>query len=132
MGRVRGYALFLGARAAADGGGPEAKRAAAAAGWAYAAALLNALPPTRAAATALDGFLTTGGSALHAAYGRQFLKLLAALDAHFLPALDAARADAGTRAPAVRLRTYLHAGAFRKVPEGRDMPLADSSAYDRA
>ena len=59
------------------------------------------------------------------------LQLLSHVDAHFLPAL-AACGDPDARAPAARIRSYLHSGAFRSPPEGRTMPLSDASSYDRA
>lgn len=127
-GRVRGYALFLGALPAAEGAPP----AWLSAGWSYLARLLNALPANRATATALEGFLWSGGAALAAAHGRQFVKLLSLIDAVFLPAL-AASPDAETaRAVGVRLRAYVHGGGWREVPEGRALPQTDASGSERA
>ena len=149
--RLRGYSLFLGALvAAADAGRWQGQRepqaaasAAAARGWSFVAAALNALPPNRLTAVFLDGFLDAGGHALYNAYGRQFLKLLAALDEFFLPGLEAKNkegeasasnnADADAARPAAaRLRSYLHGGAFRDPPEGSVLPESDASSYDRA
>ena len=165
--RLRGYALFLGALVAAtDAGrwqgqgqgqgqqGQQASAAAAAArarGWSFVASALNALPANRLTAVVLDGFLAAGGHALYGAYGRQFLKLLAALDEFFLPGLEgaakkkekgegggaeddaAANAAANAARPAAaRLRSYLHGGAFRDPPEGSVLPESDASSYDRA
>jgi hypothetical protein len=168
--RVRGYILFMVAAcvsdAAAAGGGAAHATGGHAAAWSFLARLLNALPPTRLAAVALDAALEAGGHALAGVYGRQFLKvrrereggwkgvvfvcffilppsshtharppahlqLLSHVDAHFLPAL-AACGDPDARAPAARIRSYLHSGAFRSPPEGRTMPLSDASSYDRA
>ena len=101
--RLRGYALFLGALvAAADAGrwrGNQHSSASAAAararGWSFVASALNALPSNRLTAVVLDGFLDSGGHALYKAYGRQFLKLLAALDEFFLPGLEAKKRGGG-------------------------------------
>jgi len=161
--RLRGYALFLGALvAAADAGrwggqgqqqqqqlqGQQAATATTAAaararGWSFVASALNALPPNRLTAVVLDGFLDAGGHALYGAYGRQFLKLLAALDEFFLPGLEAKKNEGGkgdsnsadadaARPAAARLRSYLHGGAFRDPPEGSVLPESDASSYDRA
>lgn len=127
-GRVRGYALFLGALPSAEGAPP----AWVAAGWAYLARLLNALPANRATATALEGFLWAGGAALGAAHGRQFVKLLAVVDAVFLPALLAGPDAEDARAVGVRLRAYVQGGAWREVPEGRVLPETDASGSERA
>ena len=159
--RLRGYALFLGALVAAadagrwNGGAQQQGQQQAAAlararGWAFAAAALNSLPANRLVAVVLDGFLDAAGHSLYIAYGRQFLKLLAALDEFFLPGLEArkrgengaaganaseaeaaAAADAA-RPAAARLRCYLHGGAFRDAPEGSMLPESDASSYDRA
>lgn len=151
--RLRGYALFLGALvAAADAGrwrGGQQAAVARARGWAFAASALNALPANRLVAVVLDGFLDAGGHALYRAYGRQFLKLLAALDEFFLPGLESRKRDGGganaaagaaadaaaadaARPAAARLRSYLHGGAFRDPPEGSVLPESDASSYDRA
>ena len=109
------------------------------------------MPANRLTAVVLDGFLAAGGHALYGAYGRQFLKLLAALDEFFLPGLEgaakkkekgegggaeddaAANAAANAARPAAaRLRSYLHGGAFRDPPEGSVLPESDASSYDRA
>ena len=150
--RLRGYALFLGALvAAADAGrwrGQQGQGQAASAaeararGWAFVASALNALPANRLTAVVLDGFLDSGGHALYVSYGRQFLKLLAALDEFFLPGLEAGPKEDGSnntsdaagaaRPAAARLRSYLHGGAFREPPEGSVLPESDASSYDRA
>ena len=103
-----------------------------AAGWAYLACLLNALPANRATATALEGFLWAGGAALGVAHGRQFVKLLAVVDAVFLPALQAGPDAEDARAVGVRLRAYVQGGGWREVPEGRVLPETDASGSERA
>jgi len=69
--RARGYVLFLGALGAAEAAGDAGARAA----WTFLARLLNALPPSRLAAVALDASLEASGHALFVRYGRQFLKV---------------------------------------------------------
>jgi hypothetical protein len=99
--------------------------------WAYAARLLNHVPASRTSAAALMAFLNAGGSAMHARYGGQFVKMLHSLYDAFLPDL-AAHGDPDARAVGARLRTYLERAQYASVPEGRELPLQDESSYTRA
>lgn len=64
-------------------------------------------------------------------YGRQFRKLLAHIDAVFLPELEK-QSDPEARPVYSRLRTYMHGGEFQREPELRHMPVSDESAADLA
>ena len=99
--------------------------------WAYVARLLNALPPTRVTAAALDAFLKVAGYRLAGAYRGQFAKLLAVIEHDFLVKLAEA-GDPDARAVGTRLQTFLRMRRYATPPEGRSMPQYDSSSYDRA
>ena len=93
--------------------------------------LLNHLPATRTTATALEAFLKAAGFQMNRVYGRQFRKLLAHIDAVFLPELEK-QSDPEARPVYSRLRTYMHGGEFQREPELRHMPVSDESAADLA
>ena len=100
------------------------------AAWAWLSRLLNKVPPNRFSATALEAFLKHAGFAMHAAYGRQFGKLLDAVGSAFLPSLEA-KDDADARPVVSRTRTYLNERGFLNPPEGREMPVTDTSSTTR-
>ena len=112
--RLRGFMLFYASYAQADHARhPHGLPAA----WAWLSRLLNKVPPNRFSATALEAFLKHAGFAMHAAYGRQFGKLLDAVDREFLPSLEA-KDDADARPVARRTRTYLNERGFLNPPRG--------------
>ena len=94
--------------------------------WAYLARLLNACPPCRESATALEALLELAGWRLHCAYGRQFAKLLHLVHSDFLPRLEAG-GDAEARPVATRLRAYVEAGEHLRAHPKRNMPQTDVS-----
>ncbi len=93
--------------------------------------LLNHLPATRTTGTALEAFLKAAGFQMSRVYRRQFRKLLAHIDAVFLPQLEK-QGDPEARPVYSRLRTYIHDGEFQKEPELRRMPVSDESTADLA
>ena len=125
--RLRGFMLFYAAYVQADHARhPHGLPAA----WAWLSRLLNKVPPNRFSATALEAFLKHAGFAMHAAYGRQFGKLLDVVDREFLPSLEA-KDDGDARPVVSRTRTYLNERGFLKSPEGREMPVTDTSSTTR-
>ena len=125
--RLRGFMLFYASYAQADHARhPHGLPAA----WAWLSRLLNKVPPNRFSATALEAFLKHAGFAMHAAYGRQFGKLLDVVDREFLPSLEA-KDDADARPVVSRTRTYLNERGFLNPPEGREMPVTDTSSTTR-
>lgn len=128
VGRMAGYVMLYGAAMQSDNPqNPHGLQHA----WAMLARLLNALPPNRVTATAVDALLKVSGYRLHQAYRGQFSKLLQYIDHDFLSALGTSN-DPDARAVHTRIQTYLRTSQFAKPPEGRDMPQFDSSSYDRA
>eukprot|EP00892_Ulva_mutabilis_P006505 jgi/Ulvmu1/4226/UM019_0205.1 len=97
--------------------------------WSYAAGMLNAVPPNRTTASALLGFLQTGGHELWRRYGRQALKLFAVVQREWLPAL--AKQGAAAAAELTQLRLFCEKG-FREEPEGSRIveSVQDSEATD--
>ena len=63
---------------------------------------------------------------MYAAYGRQFGKTLDVVQDRFLPELERG-GDADAKPVLNRMRTYLNERSFLVPPEGRDMPLTDTS-----
>lgn len=94
--------------------------------WAFVASFLNHIHANRITATALLSFLETAGYAMFGAYRQQFVKLLAVIQADWLPELEQSAADAA--AETTRLQSYCEEG-FRRPPEGYNMP-ADVQAQD--
>lgn len=86
-------------------------------GWAWLARFLNALPANRSTAVALETFLKMAGFALYRRYGRQFRKILNAIQRRFLPALKERDPDAGEIIPI--LEKYCDLEMYEKEPEGR-------------
>ena len=123
--RLRGSAFYASYAQADHARHPHGLPAA----WAW-SRLLNKVPPNRFSATALEAFLKHAGFAMHAAYGRQFGKLLDAVDREFLPSLEA-KDDADARPVVSRTRTYLNERGFLNPPEGREMPVTDTSSTTR-
>ncbi|GMH40569.1 hypothetical protein BSKO_08473 [Bryopsis sp. KO-2023] len=99
--------------------------------WMYLARLLNALPPTRVTATALENFLRIAGSKLFYRYKNQMVKLLQFMDSHFLKQLGES-GEVEVRAIYTRLYTYLSTEKFREEPEGWRMPDRDESSFTQA
>lgn len=125
--RLRGFMLFYAAYTQVDlpkhpHGLPHA--------WAWCSRLLNKVPPNRFSATALEAFLKHAGFAMHAAYGRQFGKMLDVVNERFLPELRR-KDDPDVRPVVNRAATYLNERAFLKAPEGREMPVTDTSSTTR-
>jgi nucleoporin GLE1 len=125
--RLRGFMLFYAAYTQVDiakhpHGLPRA--------WAWCSRLLNKVPPNRFSATALEAFLKHAGFAMHAAYGRQFGKMLDVVNDFFLPELRR-KDDPDVRPVVNRAATYLNERAFLKAPEGREMPVTDTSSTTR-
>jgi nucleoporin GLE1 len=125
--RVRGFMLFYAAYAQVDHakhphGLPFA--------WSWVARLLNKVPPNRFSATALEAFLKHAGFAMHRAYGVQFGKMLDVVFSSFLPEL-VEKDDPDARPVVNRTLTYLNERGFLKSPEGKDMPLTDTSSTTR-
>ena len=131
--RLRGYALFLGALvAAADAGrwrrgAAEQRRRAHSGGEAFAAGpcrlALNALAAKRLTRLSWTASLDAGGHALYGAYGRQFLKLLAALDEFFLPGLEARKRRRQGRRRRTPTQRRADAAAGRRPARGGEAAL---------
>ena len=125
--RMRGFMLFYAAYMQVDQARhPHGLPAA----WAWVSRLVNKVPPNRFSATALESYLKHAGYAMHAAYRGQFGKVLDVIHREFLPALEA-KDDADCRPVVSRMRTYLNERAFMKPPEGREMPVTDTSSVTR-
>ena len=121
--RLRGVALFHAAYCQAE----HAKHPHGLAhAWRWVSRLLNKVPANRFSATALEAFLKHAGFAMYAAYGRQFGKTLDVVQDRFLPELERG-GDADAKPVLNRMRTYLNERSFLVPPEGRDMPLTDTS-----
>jgi nucleoporin GLE1 len=88
------------------------------------------VPPNRFSATALECYLKHAGFAMHRAYRGQFAKVLDVINDEFLPTLEA-KDDADSRPVVSRTRTYLHERVFLKPPEGKEMPITDTSSSTR-
>lgn len=86
-------------------------------GWAWLAMFLNALPPNRSTAFALDAFLRMAGFALFRRYKSQFMKMLNVISHSYLPALKK-RDDQKLGEIVNRLEGYLGDKAYQKEPEG--------------
>jgi hypothetical protein len=72
------------------------------------------VPANAITGTALVAFLETAGYALRGCFGRQFEKLLEAIEREWLPALAK---DRHAEAQAARLRAYCKEG-FTEAPDG--------------
>jgi nucleoporin GLE1 len=87
--------------------------------WRYLAAVMNCEPQADVTATVLLQVLEVTGSLMFHHYGIQFLKLLAVLQARFLPLLETVKTDGG---PTARLEAFLMAALSAKTvapPKGR-------------
>ena len=121
--RLRGVALFHAAYCQAE----HAKHPHGLAhAWRWVSRLLNKVPANRFSATALEAFLKHAGFPMYPAYGRQFGKTLDVIQDRFLPELERG-GDADAKPVLNRMRTYLNERSFLVPPEGRDMPLTDTS-----
>lgn len=128
LGRMTGYVMLYAAITQSDNpGNPHGL----AYGWAYLARLLNALPPNRLTATAVDAFLKVAGFRMAGTYRGQFTKILETVQGDFLQRI-LADDDPDARAVATRLQTYLKTGRHTTAPDGRDMPQCDVSSSQRA
>lgn len=95
------------------------------------ARFLNALPPNRFTAAALEIFLKIAGFRLYQAYPRPFTKLLNAISREFIQRLKSQN-DPDSNPVISNLEGYLTSQQFRKVPEGRALPITDESKSVRA
>jgi len=100
-------------------------------GWAWMARFLNALPPNRFTATALEIFLKIAGFRLFQAYPKPFTKILNALSREFIDRLKSQN-DPDSNPVISNLETYLISQQFRKEPEGRALAITDESKSLRA
>lgn len=100
-------------------------------GWSWMARFLNALPPNRFTAAALEIFLKIAGFRLYQAYPRPFTKLLNAISREFIERLKSQN-DPDSNPVISNLEGYLTSQQFRKVPEGRALPITDESKSVRA
>ena len=125
--RLRGFMLFYASYTTAEHGKhPHGLPYA----WAWVSRLLNKIPPNRFSATALEAFLKHAGYSMNNAYGKQFHKLLQLIQTEFIPKLIE-KDDPDTRPVVNRTVTFLNERTFLKSPEGRDMPLTDTSSSTR-
>jgi len=99
--------------------------------WAYLARLLNALPPNRLTAAALDAFLQVAGYKMAGVYKSQFVKLLEVVEKDFLRELVEQK-DSDATAVGTRLQMFLRARQYLKPPDGRNMPEQERSRHERA
>lgn len=128
VGRMQGYVMLYAAMTQSDNpANPHGLEH----GWSYLARLLNALPPNRITAAALDAFLKVAGYKLARVYRGQFAKLLGVVERDFLSRL-AEQGDPDARAVGTRLQTFLQLKRYLEPPEGRNMPRYDTSSYERA
>jgi len=100
-------------------------------GWAWMARFLNALPPNRFTAAALEIFLKIAGFRLFQAYPKPFTKILNALSREFIDRLKSQN-DPDSNPVISNLETYLISQQFRKEPEGRALAITDESKSLRA
>lgn len=100
-------------------------------GWAWMARFLNALPPNRFTAAALEIFLKIAGFRLFQAYPKPFTKLLNAISREFIDKLKSQN-DPDSNPVISNLETYLTSQQFRKEPEGRALAITDESKNLRA
>ncbi len=128
--RLQGFVRLYAAVLQVDSD-PQTMEAALGQAWAYTAWLLNALPASRFTASALDAFLSVAGWRMSGRFGRQFVKMMDYVSAHFLKELgDLGDADAS--AVATRLGSFVGSQLYRNEPKGRRMPLRDISSQNRA
>ena len=121
--RMTGFMLFYAAFLQVDAPNhPHGMDAA----WRWLARLLNRCPPNRHTAVALDSFLKIAGYRMHQHYRGQFMKVLELVHGEFIPKLDA-KDDPDIRPVSSRMKTYLHEHSYAKPPEGREMPMTDTS-----
>lgn len=98
-------------------------------GWAWLARFLNALPPNRYTAVALEAFLEMAGFALHRKYKSQFRKILNTISREFLHKLKA-RGDPNASSKLSRLEAYIGSQTFLQQPKGwrlQDVLLSETS-----
>lgn len=95
-------------------------------GWAWLARLLNAVPVSRLAASALLAFLEAAGYAMGRAHGKNFAGLLECINREYLPKLMERGKDA--QPTRMQLTWYIREKRHLKEPAGSVMPERDEGS----